>query len=83
MRCTWRRVSYLANERRVVSDDAGVGRVKDLVRKVTAMQGTKTSSDGPLEDFLLNVGSPLVLVYELQVAALTAQGRQTTGRFGA
>ncbi|MFD7986730.1 hypothetical protein ACFRKE_21845 [Kitasatospora indigofera] len=71
-------VSYLANERRVVSDEAGVGRVKDLVRKVTAMQGDqKTSSDGPFKDFLSNVGSPLVLVYESQVAALTAQGRPT------
>ena len=71
-------MSYLANERRVVSDAAGVVRVKDLVRKVTAMQGAqKTSSDEPFKDFLSGVGSPLVLVYESQVAALTAHGGST------
>ncbi len=71
-------MSYLANERRVVSDPAGVDRVRDLVRKVTAMQGAqKTSSDEPFKDFLSGVGSPLVLVYESQVAALTAHGGST------
>ncbi|MFC8449731.1 hypothetical protein [Kitasatospora sp. NPDC057223] len=71
-------MSYLANERRVVSDAGGVARVKDLVRKVTAMQGAqKVSSDEPFKDFLSGVGSPLVLVYESQVAALTAHGGST------
>lgn len=34
-------ISYLANGHQVVSDDAGVGRVKDVVRQVTALQGTR------------------------------------------
>ncbi|WP_371482307.1 hypothetical protein [Kitasatospora sp. NBC_00315] len=71
-------VSYLANGGRVVADSAGVDRTRDVLRKVTAMQGDqKTSSDGPFKDFLSGVGSPLVLVYESQVAALVSQGRST------
>ncbi|MFI6447012.1 hypothetical protein [Kitasatospora sp. NPDC050543] len=71
-------VSYLLNDRRVVADDAGVARVKDALRQLTALQGDqKTSSDGPFKDFLSGVGNPLVLVYESQVAALAAQGRST------
>ncbi|MFG3049854.1 hypothetical protein ACGFZP_02720 [Kitasatospora sp. NPDC048239] len=73
-------ISYLANGHQVVSDDAGVARVAGVVKQVTSMQGDqKTSSDGPFKDFLSGVGNPLVLVYESQVAALSAKGTTTPG----
>ncbi|WP_405365872.1 hypothetical protein [Kitasatospora sp. NBC_00039] len=73
-------ISYLANGHQVVSDDAGVGLVKDVVRQVTSVQGDqKTSSDGPFKDFLSGVGNGPVLAYESQVAALTAKGVSTPG----
>ncbi|WP_162002560.1 substrate-binding domain-containing protein [Streptomyces sp. CB01881] len=73
-------ISYLANGHQVVSDDAGVGAVKDVVRQVTSVQGDqKTSSDGPFKDFLSGVGNGPVLAYESQMAALTAKGVSTPG----
>ncbi|MGW4896738.1 hypothetical protein ACWEQL_31445 [Kitasatospora sp. NPDC004240] len=73
-------VSYLANGRQVVSDDAGVQRVKDLVKGVVEVQGgQRSSSEGPFTDFVSGVGSPLVLAYESQVASLTAKGGVAKG----
>lgn len=73
-------MSYLANDRQVVSDDAGVQKVADVVRRVTSVQGgQKSSSDGPFTDFVSGASSPLVLAYESQVASLTAKGRATPG----
>ncbi|MGW6914114.1 hypothetical protein ACWGB8_09865 [Kitasatospora sp. NPDC054939] len=73
-------VSYLANGRQVVSDDAGVARVADPVRRVVSVQGgQRSSSDGPFTDFVSGASSPLVLAYESQVAALTAKGKATPG----
>ncbi|MFD0573091.1 hypothetical protein ACFQ0T_32495 [Kitasatospora gansuensis] len=71
-------VSYLANDDRVVADEAGVNKVAPLLKKLTDKQGDqKTSTDGPFSDFRSGVGNPLVLVYESQVASLRAHGIST------
>ncbi|MFJ9521513.1 hypothetical protein ACIRPK_25060 [Kitasatospora sp. NPDC101801] len=70
--------SYLENHEQVVADDAGVSAVGALLKRLTEKQGEqKTSSDGPFSDFRSGVGNALVLVYESQVAALTAHGTST------
>ncbi|MEU9076531.1 hypothetical protein ACFYUY_06790 [Kitasatospora sp. NPDC004745] len=71
-------LSYLANNRQVVFDQSGIDATKDLLRTATAVQGgQKSSSDEPFKAFLAGVGSPLVLAYESQAAAMVLKGEQT------
>lgn len=69
-------LSYVANNHQVVSDDAGVAKVRDVLYKATSLQGAqKSSSDEPFRDFEAGVGRPLVFGYESQVATLPLQGQ--------
>ncbi|MET8539926.1 hypothetical protein ABZW03_04615 [Kitasatospora sp. NPDC004799] len=71
-------LSYVANNHQVVSDDAGLAAVKDVVHTANALQGIqKSSSDEPFRDFGSGIGNPLILAYESQAAALTLQGKPT------
>ncbi|MFF2749180.1 hypothetical protein ACFVVA_27015 [Kitasatospora sp. NPDC058048] len=71
-------LSYIANNHQVVSDDAGVAAVKDVLYKANALQGIqKSSSDEPFRDFGAGIGSPLIFAYESQAAALSLQGKPT------
>ncbi len=61
-------MSYLANGGLVV-DQAGVDRVRPVLRHLTEIQGAQLpSSEGPFLNFASGVGNPLVWVYESQVA---------------
>ncbi|MQS11776.1 hypothetical protein F7Q99_05595 [Streptomyces kaniharaensis] len=71
-------LSYVLNNRHVVSDQAGVDATKDVLRTATALQGgQKSSSDEPFKDFSAGVGNPLVFAYESQVAELAMNGTST------
>ncbi|MDH6704156.1 hypothetical protein P3T27_000857 [Kitasatospora sp. MAA19] len=71
-------LSYILNNRQVVSDQAGIDASKDVLRSATAMQGgQKSSSDEPFKDFGAGVGNPLVFAYESQVAELALRGQST------
>ena len=62
-------VSYLANSRNVVQEDAEVQRVMPLVSSLFLKQGyQESSSAGPFEDYVaMGLGkAPLVMVYESQ-----------------
>ncbi|MFJ3900769.1 hypothetical protein [Streptomyces sp. NPDC090025] len=62
--------SYVADGGRVAGDKTAVDRTAPLLRKLIAVQGAQqSSSDAPFRDFISNVGNPLVLVYESQVAS--------------
>ncbi|MEW2546014.1 substrate-binding domain-containing protein [Streptomyces sp. NPDC047002] len=62
---------YVANGDSVVTDQAGLDRTAPLLKKLVAAQGAqKSSSEEPFTDFISGVGTPLVLAYESQVAAL-------------
>ncbi|WP_316520673.1 substrate-binding domain-containing protein [Kitasatospora brasiliensis] len=70
-------LSYLANGNQVVSDDAGVKAVQDVLYTANRVQGLqKVSSDGPFREFGAGVNT-LVFAYESQAAALPLQGRPT------
>ncbi|MFE4513706.1 hypothetical protein ACFRMQ_05795 [Kitasatospora sp. NPDC056783] len=71
-------LSYVANNHQVVSDDAGVAAVRDLLHTANSLQGIqKSSSDEPFRDFGAGIGSPLIFAYESQAAALALQGKPT------
>ncbi|MBV1937494.1 hypothetical protein KUF83_13115 [Streptomyces sp. BV286] len=68
--------SYVADGGRVADSEAAVARTAPLMRKLISVQGAQqTSTDAAFRDFVSDVGNPLVLVYESQVAALLTQGR--------
>ncbi|SOB84689.1 substrate-binding domain-containing protein [Streptomyces sp. 1331.2] len=70
-------LAYVANGNQVVSDDAGVNAVRDVLATANRLQGMqKISSDEPFRDFFAGVGT-LVLAYESQAAALPLQGKST------
>ncbi|WP_037901916.1 substrate-binding domain-containing protein [Streptomyces sp. NRRL S-350] len=70
-------LAYIANGSQVVSDDAGVGAVRDVLAASNRLQGMqKISSDEPFRDFFAGVGN-MVFAYESQAAALPLQGRST------
>ncbi|MGA5816572.1 substrate-binding domain-containing protein [Kitasatospora sp. NPDC094028] len=74
-------LSYVANKHQVVSDDAGVAAVRDVLHTATVLQGAqKSSSDEPFRDFEAGVGRPLVFGYESQVATLPLQGQSTADK---
>ncbi|MCA1219114.1 hypothetical protein [Streptomyces sp. 8L] len=63
--------SYVENGDSVVTDQAGLDRTGPLLKKLVSAQGSqKSSSEEPFTDFISGVGTPLVLAYESQVAAL-------------
>jgi hypothetical protein len=65
--------SYVANGGTVVTDQAGIEKTAPLMKKLISTQGSqKSSSEEPFTDFISGVGTPLVLAYESQVAALLA-----------
>ncbi|MFJ6385417.1 substrate-binding domain-containing protein [Kitasatospora sp. NPDC092039] len=69
-------LSYLANGKKVVSDDAGLNAVKGVVYDANRFQGLqKVSSDGPFREFGAGVNT-MVFAYESQAAALPIQGKQ-------
>ncbi|MFJ1863492.1 hypothetical protein ACIOD1_02575 [Streptomyces sp. NPDC088097] len=71
--------SNVANDKTVVSDQAGIDRAGPLLRKLISVQGSlEPSTDGPFRSFISGSGEPLVLAYEAQVAALLTQ-KQATG----
>lgn len=71
-------LSYIANNHQVVSDDAGVTAVRDVLHTANSLQGIqKSSSDEPFRDFGAGIGSPLIFAYESQAAALPLQGKPT------
>ncbi|MBV6699478.1 substrate-binding domain-containing protein [Kitasatospora aureofaciens] len=71
-------LSYILNNRQVVSDQAGIDATKDVLHTATALQGgQKSSSDEPFKDFGAGVGNPLVFAYESQVAQLALSGTST------
>ncbi|MDT0344919.1 substrate-binding domain-containing protein [Streptomyces litchfieldiae] len=68
--------SFVANGGAVVQDAAAVEATAPLMRTLIQVQGTQPpSSDAPFSDFVSGIGNPLVLVYESQIAALLADGR--------
>ncbi|WP_329455923.1 hypothetical protein [Streptomyces sp. NBC_01497] len=63
--------AYVDSGGSVVTDQAGLDRTAPLLRKLVSAQGSqKSSSEEPFTDFISGVGTPLVLAYESQVAAL-------------
>ncbi|MFB7123556.1 hypothetical protein DR950_15780 [Kitasatospora xanthocidica] len=71
-------LSYVANNHQVVSDDAGVAAVKDVLHTANALQGIqKSSSDEPFRDFGAGIGNPLIFAYESQAATLALQNKPT------
>ncbi|WP_217197245.1 hypothetical protein [Streptomyces buecherae] len=67
--------AYVANGNRLVSDAEGVAAVTPLTRKLTAVQGRQNvNSEDLFRDFTVGVGTPLVLAYESQIAALLIRG---------
>ncbi|CBG70498.1 putative membrane protein [Streptomyces scabiei 87.22] len=68
--------SNVANGGRVVASRADLDRTAPLMRELIRVQGAQQpSTDAAFRDFVSGVGSPLVLVYESQVAALLAAGQ--------
>ncbi|MEU1552315.1 substrate-binding domain-containing protein [Streptomyces scabiei] len=68
--------SNVANGGRVVASKADLERTAPLMRELIRVQGAQQpSTDAAFRDFVSGVGSPLVLVYESQVAALFAAGQ--------
>ena len=52
--------SFVAEQQRVVADQAGIGRTAPLLRKLIAPQGAQqTSTDAPFRDFISGVGKYL------------------------
>ncbi|MEU3958733.1 hypothetical protein AB0F42_02660 [Streptomyces buecherae] len=67
--------AYVANGNRLVSDARGIAAVTPLTRKLTAVQGRQNvNSEDLFDDFTTGVGTPLVLAYESQIAALLIRG---------
>ncbi|MGW5342336.1 hypothetical protein [Streptomyces sp. HUAS TT3] len=66
--------SNVANDNKVVADDAGIERTAPLLRKLVSVQGAlEPSTDDPFRSFISGSGEPLILAYEAQVAALVQQ----------
>ncbi|MFD7626077.1 hypothetical protein ACFV7Q_08510 [Streptomyces sp. NPDC059851] len=66
--------SNVANDNKVVADDAAIGRTAPLMRKLVSVQGAlEQSTDDPFRSFISGSGEPLILAYEAQVAALVQQ----------
>ncbi|MFJ8536462.1 hypothetical protein [Streptomyces sp. NPDC093591] len=69
--------SYVANGGKVVATDAEVDRTAPLLRKLVSVQGAQQAgSDAAFRDFVSGAGNPLVVVYESQVASLSADGQK-------
>jgi hypothetical protein len=69
--------SNVANDGRVVANEADIKRTAPLLHELISVQGAQQpSSDAAFRDFVSGVGNPLVLVYESQVAALLADGQK-------
>ncbi|MFI8265128.1 MULTISPECIES: substrate-binding domain-containing protein [unclassified Streptomyces] len=66
--------SNVANDKTVVSDDAGIDRTAPLMQKLIRVQGAlEPSTDDPFRAFISGSGEPLILAYESQVASLLQQ----------
>lgn len=66
--------SNVANDKTVVSDQAGVDRTAPLMQKLIRVQGAlEPSTDDPFRAFISGSGEPLILAYESQVASLLQQ----------
>ncbi|MFE2874800.1 hypothetical protein ACFXG6_26200 [Streptomyces roseus] len=66
--------SNVANDKTVVSDDAGIDRTAPLMQKLIRVQGAlEPSTDDPFRAFMSGSGEPLILAYESQVASLLQQ----------
>ncbi|WP_030159471.1 substrate-binding domain-containing protein [Streptomyces sp. NRRL S-244] len=66
--------SNVANDRTVVSDQAGIDRTAPLMQKLIRVQGAlEPSTDDPFRAFISGSGEPLILAYESQVASLLQQ----------
>ncbi|MFE2478299.1 hypothetical protein [Streptomyces sp. NPDC059389] len=70
--------SNVANDKTVVSDDAGIDRTAPLMQKLIRVQGAlEPSTDDPFRAFISGSGEPLILAYESQVASLLQQKPET------
>ncbi|MER6775674.1 MULTISPECIES: hypothetical protein [unclassified Streptomyces] len=70
--------SNVANDKTVVSDEAGIDRTAPLMQKLIRVQGAlEPSTDDPFRAFISGSGEPLILAYESQVASLLQQKPET------